>query len=189
MASFGAVACVAITMSLGLGCARSLFECPATRAVQRQTELRTFRHSNGVVSATGRGLASSWDDEYESWDSSYKREVPATRLGTWQYFYPDGSKRAEVTYALSCYIQCCSGGLCPQIHDYPVGQFALWYPSGKKLGEGSFATIWYHVETSCEGGDDTKVGRLSPDSRFWREDGHPMTTEEARASGYLFPSW
>lgn len=151
--------------------------------------LRTFRHSNGVVSATGRGLSSSWDDKYERRDGNYKREVPATRFGKWQYFYADGSKRAEVTYALSCYLQCCSGGPCPQIHDYPVGNFVLWYPSGRKLGEGSFVTVSQHVNTSCEGGDDTKVGRLAPGSRFWREDGRTMSMEEARAAGYLFAEW
>jgi len=157
--------------------------------MERKTELRTFRHPNGAVFARGRGLDASWDDEYELWGSNYKREVPATRVGKWEYFYPDGAKKAEVTYALSCYIQCCTPGPCPQIHDYPVGAFVLWYPSGRKLGEGSFVTMTQHINTSCSGGDDTKIGRLSPTSRFWREDGQPMTVEEARAAGYLFAGW
>lgn len=150
---------------------------------------RTFRHPNGALSARGRGLPSDWDLDKEPWKNYDKREIPATRAGKWQFFYADGARKAEVTYALSCYIQCCSGGSCPQIHDYPAGNFVLWYPSGRKLGEGSFVTVTQHVETSCQGGDDTKIGRLSPDSRFWREDGRPMTIEEARASGYLFAGW
>ena len=179
-----------VVVSLAVGCAsRSPFECAGTDELERQTQLRTFRYPNGAVSATGRGLDSGWDDDYERWGSSYKREVPATRTGKWLYFYPNGTKKAEVTYTLSCYIQCCSGGPCPQIHDYPVGNFALWYPSGSKLGEGSFVTITRHVETSCERGDHTNVGQLSPNSHFWRENGDPMTVEEARASGYFFAGW
>jgi hypothetical protein len=183
------IAYVTVVAVLALRCAsRSAFDCPDLRSLERQTELRTFRYSNGAVSASGHGLPSNWDNEYEM-DSIERREVPAIRTGNWQYFYADGTKKAAVTYALACYIQCCTPGPCPQIHDYPVGNFEVWYPSGRKLAEGSFVAITRHVDTSCEGGDDTKAGRLSPDSRFWREDGRPMSVEEARATGYLFAGW
>jgi len=163
-------------------------DCPDLSVVKRAAELRTFRYPNGAVAAAGLGLPDSWDDEFERW-GLYKRDVPAVRMGLWKYFYANGAKRAEVSYALACYIQCCTAGACPQVHDYPIGTFRVWYPSGGKLAEGSFRAVSWHVETSCEGGDDTTIGRLSPDSRFWREDGSTMTLAEARAVGQLLAGW
>jgi hypothetical protein len=179
-----------VVASLAFACAsRPSVDCRNLRSVEREAQLRTFRYPNGTVSATGRGLPESWDDEFERWATASKRDVPATRVGRWRYFYAAGTKRAEVSYALACYIQCCTGGACPQIHDYPVGAFRLWYPSGRKLAEGSFVAVKWHVETSCEGGDDTTVARISSDSRFWREDESAMTVGEARAAGYLLAGW
>ncbi len=190
MVSNGRIFRVTIFALMALGCtSRAVLKCPDERWVERQAEFRTVRYPDGAVLARGRGLPSGWDDEYERWGSSYKREVAATRIGKWEYFYADGAKRAEVTYEVSCFIQCCSGGPCPQIHDYPIGSFQLWYPSGRKLGDGSFVAVTKHVDTSCEGGDETKVARLAPSSRFWREDGEPLSVDEARASGYLFHGW
>lgn len=176
-------------LSLLFACSsRRALDCSNLRSAQRTAELRTFRHPNGGASAAGLGLPESWDHEFERW-GVYKRDVPAIRVGLWKYFYANGAKRAEVSYVLACYIQCCTGGPCPQVHDYPMGAFRLWYPSGRKLAEGSFTPVKWHVETSCEGGDDTTIGRLSSESRFWREDGSTMTVAEARASGQLLAGW
>jgi hypothetical protein len=159
----------------------SFSECPEAMNGARR-EMRTFLHPNGKVLARGLGLAKSWDEPLP-------RSVAATRLGRWEYFYEDGSKRAEVRYALACYIECCFAGPCPQLHDYPIGAFKLWYPSGRLLGEGTFVTVTRHVDTSCEGGDYTKDARISSESRFWREDRSPMTLADARAAGLLLADW
>lgn len=146
------------------GCAsRSAFDCPDLAAAARSAAARTIRDAQGRVTASGRAL----------------ERLPDVRTGAWTFWYENGAKRAEVTYALACYIQCCTGGPCPQVHDYPLGAFRAWYPSGRRLAEGTFVAVPRHVETSCQGGDDTKEGRLSKESRFWREDGSPMTLDEA----------
>lgn len=171
------------------GCvSRRLHECPDARTARRIAVRRTFRHPNGAVFARGWGMDSGWDYEVEQWDPTTRRDVPARRVGKWTYFYEDGSRRAVVTYEISCFIQCCAAGTCPQLDDYPVA-FEVWYPSGRKLGKGSFYTVTHHVNTSCQSGDDTRVARMSPDSRFWREDGSAMTADEARGAGYLFKGW
>jgi len=172
---------IAVLFLLQACATRSTFDCPDLRALGRASVVRTVAHENGRPAARGRALA--------GWDDPYNREMPHVRAGTWEYWYDDGAKRAAVTYALSCYIQCCSPGPCPQVHDYPTGSFILWHRSGAKLGQGTFHTIEQHVDTSCEGGDDTKAGVVSNTSRFWREDGSAMTLDEARASGLLLPGW
>jgi hypothetical protein len=157
-------------------------ECGDTRHYERQTEVRTFRHPNGVVSATGRGMRAEWDDPFSS-------ELPTVRFGPWTYQYDNGVKRAEVTYAIGCYLHCCTAGPCPHPYDYPVGAFTIWYPSGKKLGEGAFAAAPRHFDTNCEGGATGRGGRVAESSKFWREDGSEMTLPEARATGLLLPGW
>lgn len=153
-------------------CSFSSTGCPNLNEISRSTTLHTLRHANGAVAARGRRV--------RDWNA---------RVGRWTFWYEGGGKRAEAMYAVSCYLHCCSAGPCPQVHDYPVGGFTVWYPSGRKFAQGTFDTVSRHVETSCAGGAYTQGARISPATRFWREDGSPMPFEEGRVSAYLLPDW
>lgn len=164
------------------GCATpSLFECPNLPKLARDAQERVVHYDDGTLRARGSGLPETWDDSY--------RDFPVLRAGRWTYWYRGGQKWAEVTYSLTCYLQCCVAGPCPQVRDYPSGTFTLWYPSGAKLAEGSFHTIMEHVDTNCEGGDKMQGGMITSSSLFWREDGSPLTAREARDAGLVPFGW
>jgi len=140
--------------------------CPDLHRLERRAALTTFRDSDGVAVASGRHLDSGWRvaDHLPAWQN-------VTPVGPWEYRYPNGQLRARFTYALSCYIQCCSGGSCPQVHAYAVGPFELWYPNGAPRARGSFLARRQHVDTSCEGGDTTTRSVPSSDTQSWNEAG------------------
>jgi hypothetical protein len=154
---------------------------PLCRDLARLENNAVPRHQTvSGLSGAGRGLPESWDD----FEFVERTRIPV-RVGEWTYVHPNGKQAAQLTYALSCYVQCCTPGPCPQVHDRPVGPFRFWYPSGAKLAEGTFVDARVHVDTSCEGGDDTVVGRVSDTSKFWRENGDPVSVEDAVRDGLL----
>src|ERR1044072_7813611 len=125
-------------------------DCSDLNVFMRDAEIRRVVDAHGTLLAIGRGLPRGWDRAVDPWTGADQRERnQPVRVGTWTYLYGDGSKRAEVTYEVSCYIECCSCCPCPQLRDYPAGRFTLWYPSGRKLGEGTFEPEKIHVSTNC----------------------------------------
>ena len=156
------------------GCAsQSGWECPDLQRLARTARSETFRYPDGSLAADGAHLP--------GWQQGLAGRVPAwqnvTPVGTWHYFYESGRRRATITYALSCYIECCSGGPCPQVHAYPVGDFTLWYESGAVRAKGSFVASREHVDTSCEGGDFTLRARTSPETKAWDEQGELLNLQ------------
>ncbi len=166
-------------MLLAMACAGgSYFECPAIKTLERKAMPRTF-FTHDRIRGSGNALPPEWDTQ--SLDGT---RVPI-RVGEWTYQHPNGRVAGRVSYSLSCYTQCCSAGPCPHVHDYQQGSFQVWYPSGRKQGEGSFIATRIHVDTSCEGGGETWSSTVSPSSRFWREDGTELVPRQAAAEGLM----
>jgi hypothetical protein len=160
----------------------SLFECPDLQRLGRQAQRTTFKDSAGNIVASGRHLGGSWriDDRLPPWQNV----IP---IGDWTTWYPNGQMRSRVTYALSCYIQCCSGGPCPQVHAYPAGDFEIRHPSGSLKARGTFVPFRQHVETSCEGGDSTMSSRPSAASGAWDENGNEVPMDVRFIKDDLLP--
>ncbi len=166
-----------------VGCAsRTVSECPDLARLERNARLETFRDVNGAVLASGRHLGPPWRvaDHLPAWQNL----IP---VGAWTYQYPKGQVRARLTYGLSCYTQCCTAGLCPQVHAYPVGPFEFFYPSGRLRARGSFTALRRHVDTSCQGGDTTTRGIPTADSQAWDESGTAIPLDPAALFEELLP--
>ena len=148
----------------------------------RHAEFTTFKDSAGNVVASGRHLAGGWrvDDRLPPWQNV----IPA---GVWTTWNSNGKIRGRITYALSCYIQCCSGGTCPQVHAYPIGEFEVWHSNGVLKARGTFVPFRQHVDTSCAGGDSTMISRPSSASRAWDENGNEVPMDITVIRNDLLP--
>jgi len=135
----------------------------------RESEFTTFKDSAGNVVASGRHLTHGWrvDDRLPPWEN-------VVAVGVWTTWYPNGQMRGRVSYALRCYIHCCSAGPCPQVGAYPVGEFEFRHSNGALKARGTFVPFRLHVETNCQGGDTTTSSRPSPESRAWDESGNEI---------------
>src|SRR5688572_4305807 len=166
----------ALLILLLVGCSsRMTLDCPDVARLELSARQDTFRDANGAVIASGRHLGQSWRvaDHLPEWQN-------LTPVGAWTYWHLNGQVRARLTYGLSCYIQCCAGGPCPQVHAYPVGPFEFFYPSGELRARGNFTASRQHVDTSCEGGDTTTRG-ASADSQARDELGKPVPLDPQRS--------
>jgi hypothetical protein len=173
----------AALLILLIGCASGApFDCPDLSRLEQSAQHDTFRAADGAIIASGRHLGHSWRiaDHLPDWQN-------LTPLGTWTYWYPSGQVRARLTFDLSCYIQCCTAGQCPQVHAYPVGAFEFFYPSGQPRARGTFIPARRHVDTSCEGGDFTMRGAASGDSRAWSESGQVIPLDATALLQELLP--
>ena len=166
-----------------VGCvSRTTFDCPDVARLERRALQETFRDASGTPVASGRHLGPSWRvaDHLPEWQN-------LTPVGAWTYWYPNGQVRARLTYGLSCYIQCCTGGPCPQVHAYPIGPFEFFYPSGELRARGTFIASRQHVDTSCKGGDATIRGVASVDSQARDESGKPVPLNPSALLQELLP--
>jgi hypothetical protein len=95
------------------------------------------------------------------------------RVGAWSYNYPSGAKKAEVTYAIRWYTECCAGGPCDQPYEVLVEDFSVWWPNGQLLAEGSFGLTRVRLDTNCQGGAMLVRGVPSKSTRYWDSSGEP----------------
>ena len=112
-----------------------------------------FNHANGQRAAQGRFT------NYES--NGYiiarveKRDLPPwkqyLRVGQWRYWYPNGVLRAEITYAVAQYDECCVAGPCTGRYERIVGTPHVFDASGTSLTP-LRAPARVHISTNCEGG-------------------------------------
>ncbi|MCM2317490.1 MAG: hypothetical protein NDJ92_20260 [Thermoanaerobaculia bacterium] len=165
------------------GCSTSSpFECPNVGKLEASALPHAFHDEQGHLIATGKSRSRDWriDDRLPD----FQNLIP---VGRWEYWYPSGKLKAHVSYGLSCFLQCCTGGLCPQVHAYPRGAFELWFESGRRRATGTFVAERRHVSTSCEGGDFTMRATLSGDSKAWDESGEPITLDATALVEELLP--
>jgi hypothetical protein len=148
------------------------------RRIAQRAEMRTLAHPDATVRARGKALPG---------DPNFLDPERLARTGRWEYWYPNGVKRAEIAYALICFHYC---GTIPSTmtSDHEVGPFTIWYPSGRKLGQGTFQIVRRRVVNNCTGGAETDDGQMV-DTKWWREDGTEMTLADARLTGLLLPGW
>jgi hypothetical protein len=173
---------ICIVLLLTACSTQNLFECPDLKRMGRQAEFTTFKDPSGNIVASGRHLDDGWhvDARLPPWQNV----IP---IGIWTTWYPNGQMRGRVSYALSCYIQCCTIGPCPNVHAYPVGEFEFWHSNGALKARGAFVPFRQHVETGCEGGDSTTMARPSPASRGWDEKGNEIPLDMTVIKNELLP--
>jgi hypothetical protein len=145
-------------------------ECVVLRDLAGNARYEVFRYPDGSVAARGSHLP-EWRNGPAALFPPWQDVTP---VGSWTYLFENGRTKATINYALACYTQCCSAGLCPHVHSYPVGEFTLWYESGALRARGAFVARREHVDTSCEGGDVTLRARASAGTETWDEQGRPL---------------
>jgi hypothetical protein len=117
----------------------------------------TFQHANGTRAAEGRRtrhesiryvVAALEKKEPPAWTQYY-------RVGTWRYWYPDGSLRAVVRYRLGSYTECCVAGHCPGIYERLVGKPELYDRTGRPV------TLRKAAGTACRQTNCTQCERVA----------------------------
>lgn len=142
-------------------------------------------YAEGKVAALGSRSRFESDEfiEAERLGKPLPRWREFLRVGRWEYRYPNGQTKANVSYEVAWYTECCTGGFCEQPYELRVGEFQAWWPNGAPLARGSFQSNWRHIETNCEGGDKVKVAVIGPDAQFWDQDGAPADRSILEVAG------
>lgn len=130
--------------------------------LQVDSEFRVFHHPNGRVAAEGH-VTSRESVAYLTAEIEHRTRFPwqqYLRVGKWRYFYDNGDVRAELTYGLASYTECCAGGLCEQPYEVILGEVRIFAPDGRVTYDGPARNERRVLHTNCEGGDDVYVSAL-----------------------------
>ncbi len=135
---------------------------------------QVYYSPDGTIFALGNRSRFENEDflEAERLRSPLPRWLEFLRLGKWEYRYPNGRKKAVISYEIAWYTECCTGGYCEQQYEARSGHFEAWWPSGAQLARGTFGSKWERVEANC-GGDKVRRAVLTRDAQFWDEAGIP----------------
>lgn len=112
-----------------------------------------FNHPNGKHAAEGR-FTSYASNGYiiatvEKRDLAPWKEY--LRVGKWRYWHPNGALRAEITYAVAQYDECCVAGPCRGVYERIVGTPQLFDANGTSVTLVR-APGRARIATNCEGG-------------------------------------
>lgn len=121
-----------------------------------------FQHANGRVAAEGR-VTSHESDAFFLARVDGKSVQPwqqFLRSGAWRYFDEGGALRAEVSYRVAWYEDCCAAGLCRQPYEMLDGPVRLYAADGTLTYEGSPRNRRRLLETNCAGGDWVHITTL-----------------------------
>lgn len=135
---------------------------------------RVFHTPDGVVFAIGSRSVFENDDFIiaEMQGEPLPRWMEFLRLGKWEFRYPNGRKRAVISFEIDWYTECCTAGYCEQPYEVRSGFFEAWWPSGSPLARGTFEHELESIATNC-GGDQIRRGVVGSNAEFWNEDGDP----------------
>lgn len=140
----------------------TLADCASTDTAGRRYVI--FNHENGQRAAEGSFTS------YES--SGYiiakveKRDLAPwkeyLRVGRWRYWHPNGALRAEITYAVDRYDECCVTGPCKRPYERIIGTPKVLDATGASVALVR-APERAQVETNCEGGAEVlRPGYILP---------------------------
>jgi hypothetical protein len=107
-------------------------------------------------------------------------------VGKWSYWDESGQLRAEITYKLSCYRQCCAAGPCPIVHSYPAGPFRTFHASGRPRTEGWLGETIVEFENLCDTAVSTHRTHSINNLRIRDEQGNESSIESPKWSN-AFP--
>jgi len=84
--------------------------------------------------------------------------------------YTNGQLKEKGKYEDGEYIQCCTGGLCPQSYKYKTEDWEYFYPNGRTKAKGKYRLKSLNLMTSCQGGDDILFGLIDDSWEFYNEE-------------------
>ncbi len=148
--------------------------CPDVHSIERQSEFSVYYYPDGSRSAAGRHIAGGWTADNPRGGEWLECVVP---VGKWSYWDESGTLRAEISYKLSCYMQCCAAGPCPIVHSYPAGPFRTYHPSGRPRTAGSLGEGVEQFENNCDVSVSTRRTRSIDDLRLWDDEGNECWIE------------
>jgi hypothetical protein len=134
----------------------------ATASPKPEGEMREFRHPNGKIAAAGR-VTSYESDTFFIAPVEHRPVQPwqqHLRSGPWQYFDESGALRAEVSYRVAWYEDCCVAGLCKRPYEVVDGVVRLYAPDGTQTYDGRAKNRRRLLQTNCQGGDWVTVSTL-----------------------------
>ena len=112
-----------------------------------------FHHANGQPAAEGRFTTHEWPyyivAQYEKRDPAPWKEY--LRVGRWRYWHANGALRAEITYAIGQYAECCVAGPCRGRYERVVGTPRVFNADGTPVTLAR-APKRARISTNCEGG-------------------------------------
>jgi hypothetical protein len=127
-----------------------------------ESEFRVYRHANGRVAAEGR--VTRWESVPFLMAQAERRSLSPwqenLRVGKWRFFDERGVLRAELTYRVAFYTECCTAGLCEQPYEIIDGIVRVYSPDGSVRYEGPPENRARVLSTNCEGGDVVYVSSL-----------------------------
>ena len=100
-----------------------------------------------------------------------KKDIAGNSYGLWKEFYSSGELKAEGTLMQRSYTQCCAAGPCEMFYRYKLGEWEYYYKNGKIKAQGVYDTQVYNFPTSCEGGDDIIIQKLSNNWKYYNKNG------------------
>lgn len=114
---------------------------------------QTFFFDNGTKAAEGDFTS------YDDWlckrnlelGTSCKPWQARLRYGPWTYWYPNGHKRAEITYSIIVHYDCCSNSPCNHPYEHVVGHVYLYDENGKLIHRIDANKYEVLVDFHCQG--------------------------------------
>lgn len=79
----------------------------------------------------------------------------------WKEFYKSGELKSEGEMIFKSFTQCCTAGPCEMPYGYKVGFWRYYFRNGKLKSKGNYSTQIYNFPTSCKGGDDILIQKVS----------------------------
>lgn len=141
-----------ILFVLALGCS----------TLRTESEFRIYRHPNGRPAAEGH-VTTHESFTYLIAETEGRPRHPwqkYLRVGKWRYFDERGDIRAELTYRLGSYTECCAPGWCEQPYEIVDGTVRTLAADGTVTYEGPPKNVERVLATNCEGGDRVHVSTL-----------------------------
>lgn len=157
-------------------CQRGLFQKPYIDNEKRftvtkytytgATFLDTLYYTTGEIQAIGTFAI----DNYA--DTSF------IKAGYWKEYFTNGQLKAEGNYQIGTYLQCCTGGYCRIYYNYKDGPWKYWYENGQLKAQGTYVTLVQYFRTSCKGGDQVRVHKVTQSWQFFDEKGNVATVSD-----------
>lgn len=85
-------------------------------------------------------------------------EVSVLRFGLWKEYDENGILKAEGSYKIGSYLDCCTAGLCRAFYYYRIGEWKYFDEQGVLDFSLDYVPTEHLVDTNCEGGDKLLFG-------------------------------
>lgn len=105
------------------------------------------------------------------------------RTGPWKFWYPNGNLKAQVTFKVFQYDECCFAGYCKQAYELRTGKFRVFHPNGELMADGKFKRSSTPIGTNCVGGARIWIAEIDSDAHFFDEDGASTSSAIIQGDG------